>query len=63
MARKSTPACYEVRSDRRAFERYEDRAWALHSAECFASFYGAAVYVIDVLTGEVIATKLPSLTH
>ena len=51
---------YEVRSDLRTLYIYKDRDWAVHSAECYASFYNIPVYVIDTTTGIVISLKYPS---
>lgn len=38
---------------------YRDREWAVHSAECYASFYDITVAVVDKKTGEVIAVRQP----
>jgi len=37
--KKAEAPRYEIRSSIRAFHRYIDRAWAEHSAECYASFF------------------------
>lgn len=50
---------YEVKSSLRTLGAYRDRDWAIHSAECFASFFEATVEVIDRITEEVIATRRP----
>lgn len=42
---------------------YRDRDWAIHSAECYASFYDITVTVVDTKTGEVIAVRQPKLTE
>lgn len=42
---------------------YRDRDWAIHSAECYASFYDITVAVVDTKTGEVIAVRQPKLTE
>ena len=38
---------------------YRDRDWAVHSAECYASFYNITVAVVDKKTGEVIVVRQP----
>ena len=45
---------YTTFTEIRTIECYHDRDWAIHSAQCQASFFGCTVYVLDVLTGEVI---------
>lgn len=47
---------YEVKSYLRILGEYRDRDWAIHSAECFASFFEVTVDVVDRITGEVITT-------
>lgn len=44
------------------FVQYESKEWAIHSAECYASFFGAIVKVVDLLTEEPIATAIPNET-
>lgn len=56
--RKAAPR-YEIRSSVRAFHAYTDREWAEHSAECYASFFGTPVEVVDTEAGTTLCTKFP----
>lgn len=62
MRRKKKGAAprYEIRSSVRSFHTYTDRAWAEHSAECYASFFNAPVEVFDTEEGTVLCTKFPA---
>lgn len=53
-------ARYQIRSSVRAFFIYKDREWAEHSAECYASFFGTPVEVVDIETETVLCIKLPT---
>ena len=53
---------YEIRSSVRTFHTYTDRAWAEHSAECYASFFNTPVEVFDTEEGTVLCTKYPAST-
>ena len=57
---KGTTPRYEIRSSIRSFHKYADRAWAEHSAECYASFFNSPVEVFDMEEGVVICTKFPA---
>jgi len=57
--RKRQSNRYAIRSTVRTFEVYFDRAWAEHSAECYASFFNTPVEVFDVETENVLCTKYP----
>lgn len=58
--KKAEAPRYEIRSSIRAFHRYIDRAWAEHSAECYASFFNTPVEVSDTAEGAVLCTKYPT---
>lgn len=44
------------------FIQCESKEWAIHSAECYASFFDVIVNVVDLLTEETIATAIPNET-
>lgn len=58
--KKGTTPRYEIRSSIRSFCTYADRAWAEHSAECYASFFNSPVEVFDTEEGAVLCTKFPA---
>lgn len=60
MARKKNATDrYEIKHYSKVFERYKDRDWAIHSAECYASFYNLTIAVVDRTTGDVVAVRQP----
>lgn len=58
--KKAAAPRYEIRSSVRVFHTYADRAWAEHSAECYASFFDTPVEVFDAEAGIVLCTKFPT---
>ena len=55
---------YEIRHCDEVFEKCWDKDWAIHSAECHASFYRITIDVVDTTTGQVVATRQPRFeTH
>lgn len=58
--KKAEAPRYEIRSSIRTFRGYVDRAWAEHSAECYASFFNTAVEVYDMAEGTALCTKYPT---
>ena len=57
---KRKPETYVVKHYGKVLsERYHDKDWAIHSAECFASFYGITVAVVEKSTGNVVAVRQP----
>ena len=58
--KKATATRYEIRSSIRSFFTYADRAWAEHSAVCYANFFSSPVEVFDTEEGVVICTKFPA---
>ena len=57
--RKNAADRYEIKHYSKVFERYKDRDWAIHSAECYASFYNLTIAVVDRTTGDVVAVRQP----
>lgn len=42
------------------YQRYNDKEWSIHSAECIASFYKTIARVVDLATGEMVAASIPN---
>lgn len=49
---------YRLQTNLRTVERIQNREWAIHYAQCCASFFNTTVFVIDEKTGEAIAYKI-----
>lgn len=42
------------------FIQYESKEWAIHSAECYSSFFGIVVNVVDLSANRTIAATIPN---
>ena len=43
-----------------ASTKYNEKDWAIHSAECMASFFCTVAKVVDTQTGEMVAEVIPN---
>ena len=57
-AKKKLLNRYQVRYGNTC-QRYNGKDWAIHSAECLASFFHTVAEVVDAGTGEMVARAIP----
>lgn len=56
---KKNKESYIVKHYDEILETYHDRDFAIHSAQCFASFYRITTVCVEKSTGNVISVKQP----